>query len=63
MDTENQINNKMLGKRTEAHAEKANEVASNQYGSRKHHKAISTQHVLTKSSYATHYGNTEEVQQ
>ena len=41
MDPEFQINNKMLGKRTLAHAEKANEVATDQYGSRKNHTAIS----------------------
>ena len=41
MDPEFQINNKMLGKRTLAHAEKAREVATDQYGSRKNHTAIS----------------------
>ena len=50
----------MLCKQTLARAEKANEVATDQYGSRKHHKAITA--CLNKSYYATHYGNTDEVQ-
>ena len=40
MDPEYQINNKMIGRRVLAHAEKAGEVAEDQHGSRKNHKAI-----------------------
>ena len=40
MDPEYQINNKMIGRKVLAHAEKAGEVVEDQHGSRKNHKAI-----------------------
>jgi len=40
MDPEYQINNKMIGRRILAYTEKAGEVAEDQHGSRKNHKAI-----------------------
>ena len=40
MDPEFQINNKMPGKQTLVHAEKANDISTGQYRSKKHHKAI-----------------------
>ena len=61
VDPEFQINNKILGKRTLAHAEKANEVEKDQYGSRNYQKAIS-QDAWTTNCYATHSNNTDEVQ-
>eukprot|EP00537_Pseudo-nitzschia_pungens_P008511 CAMPEP_0172378478 /NCGR_PEP_ID=MMETSP1060-20121228/69443_1 /TAXON_ID=37318 /ORGANISM="Pseudo-nitzschia pungens, Strain cf. cingulata" /LENGTH=393 /DNA_ID=CAMNT_0013106197 /DNA_START=135 /DNA_END=1317 /DNA_ORIENTATION=+ len=42
MSPEFQINNKMIGKRILERAERANAVAADQHGSRKHHKAINT---------------------
>ena len=42
MSPEFQINNKMIGRRILAYAERANAVATDQHGSRKHHKAINT---------------------
>ena len=40
MDAEYNMTNKYVGRRTLAHAEKANTISPNQYGSRKHHKYI-----------------------
>ena len=40
MDAEFQMNNKLLGKKALAHAELCDEVADEQHGSRKNHKAI-----------------------
>ena len=40
MDAEYNVTNKHVGRRTLAHAEKANAISPEQYGSRKHHKCI-----------------------
>ena len=40
MVAEFQANNKMVGKKVMAHAERAKELATDQYGSRKNHKSI-----------------------
>ena len=40
MDAQFQMNNKLLGKKTLAHAELCDKVVDEQHGSRKNHKAI-----------------------